>query len=155
MQAAYHVKFSGAFANTLFGTLVDLFERERVGAGSAWVAAESAELAVRNADIRRINVTVDVEIGDVAVALFAHMIGKPAYGEKIGRAIESDAIAGREALARKDFRGDGLQTLVCDRQVSHRVVKLLKSQNSKFPSSIRCLGLEVIKCNVKLGSPAC
>ena len=114
MQAANHVEFGGAFADALFGALVDFFEREGVGAGSVGIASESAQLAVGDAHVGGIDVAIDVEIGDVAVAFFAYVIGEPADGEKIGRAIQRDAIFEREALAGENFCGDGFQGSVGD-----------------------------------------
>ena len=109
MQAADHVKFGGAFADALFGALPDLFEREGVGAGRVGVAAEGAELAMRHADVGRIDVPVDVEVADVAVALLANVIGEPAEREQVGRAIERDAVVEAEPLAGHHFGGDGLR----------------------------------------------
>ena len=48
-----------------------------------------------HADVGGIDVAVDVVIGDVAVALFADVIGQPADSEQIGRAVERHAIVER------------------------------------------------------------
>ena len=85
MQAADDVKFGRAFGDAFGRARPDFFERERVCAGRVRVAAKSAELAVRAADIGRIDVAVDVVIADVAVALFADMIGEPADRQQIVR----------------------------------------------------------------------
>jgi hypothetical protein len=39
---------------------------------------------MRHADVGRIDVTVDVEIGDVAVLFFADVVGEPADREQVG-----------------------------------------------------------------------
>ena len=107
MQAADNVNFRGAFANALCRALVHFLERIGVRAGSFGIAAEGAEFAMRDADVRGIDVAIDVVIGDVAVALFADVIGEPADREKIGSFVESDAVVKGEALAGKDLVGDG------------------------------------------------
>ena len=112
MQAADDVKFGRAFADALVGALIDFVEGVSVGAWRVRIAAERAELAVGNADVGRIDVTIDVVVGDVAVLLFPDVIGEPADGEKVGRAIQSDAFVEGKAFARADFVRNGLQSLV-------------------------------------------
>ena len=80
MQPADNVKFQRAFARALFRAGVNLFQREVVRARRVGVAAKSAELAVRHANVGRIDVPVDVVIRDVAVLSFAHVIRQPAHG---------------------------------------------------------------------------
>src|SRR6202047_5684027 len=98
MQAADDVKFRCAFADALFGALVNFFEGESVCARGVGIAAESAELAMCHANVGGIDVTIDVEVGDVAMALLADVIGEPSDGQEIGRAIEGDTVRGVEAL---------------------------------------------------------
>src|SRR5271170_7662058 len=69
MQPADNVKFSGAFANTLFRALINFIESKSVSARRIRIAAESAKSAMRHANIRRIDVAIDVVIGGVPVAL--------------------------------------------------------------------------------------
>src|SRR5256886_7489168 len=52
---------------------------ESVSAGHVGIAAKSAQFAVGDADVRRIDMAIYVEVGDVAVALLTNVI-------KIGRA---------------------------------------------------------------------
>src|SRR6476661_1747763 len=73
MQTANDVEFGGAFAHALFGALVDFFESERVSAGNVGIAAEGAQFAMRDAYVGGVDVAIDVEVGDVAVALFANV----------------------------------------------------------------------------------
>ena len=49
---------------------------------------------MRHADVGGIDVAVDVEIADVAVALFADVIGEPADGEQVVRLEEREAVVG-------------------------------------------------------------
>src|SRR6266705_6991689 len=107
MQAADDVKFGRAFPDALVGALINFVEGVRVGAGRVGIAAKRAEFAVGNADVGRIDVAIDVVVGDVAVFPFPDVIGKPADGEKVGRAIQLDAFVEGEAFARADFVRDG------------------------------------------------
>src|SRR5579859_2848972 len=72
-----------------------------------------------HADVRGIDVAVDIEIGDVAVAFLAYVICKPAYGQQIRRSIERDAILFAESLAGENSGSDWFQPLICDRQFAH------------------------------------
>src|SRR5579863_3385766 len=108
------MEFRGAFAQTLFGALPDLFEGKSVSAGRLRTAAEGAEFAMRHANVGGIDVPIDVEVADVAVALFAGVIRQPAQGQQVGRAIKSDAVFKAEPFAGKDFCGDGFEARIVD-----------------------------------------
>ena len=62
---------------------------------------------MRHADIRRIDVTIDVEVADVTVALLAHVVRQPTHGQKIARTIEHDAVGGRSRSPAKTFSAMG------------------------------------------------
>src|SRR5580704_13090173 len=119
MEAADNVKLRGAFANTLFRALVNLFKRKRVRAGRVGIAAKGAKFAMRYAHIGRIDVPVDVVIRNVAMAVLANVIRKPADRKKIGRTIQRDAVLHAQALASEYFLRDGFQPLVRDCQFAH------------------------------------
>ena len=53
---------------------------------------------------------VDIEISNVAVQAFAHMIGQPANGQNISRPVERDPIVEIETLASQNLFGDRPQT---------------------------------------------
>src|SRR5258708_10283462 len=127
MQSAHDVKFRCAFADALLGAVVDLFKSERVGAGSVGIAAEGAQLAMCDADVRRIDVAVDVVIGDVPVALLADVVCEPADGQQIRRAIQHDAVVHRQPLTIENLIGDWLEPYVSNRKFAHsRSVKKFK-----------------------------
>ena len=92
MQPADDVKFRRALGYAFCRALVNLIQRERVSAGRVRRAAERAEAAMRHANIRGIDVAVDVVVADVSVFLFAHVIRKPAERKQIVRLIERDAV---------------------------------------------------------------
>src|SRR5205814_4173412 len=112
MQAADNVKFGCAFADALVGALIDFVEGISVGAGGIGIAAERAEFAVGDADVGRIDVTIDIVVGDVAVFFFAVVIGERADGGVVGRAIKLNAFVGGKAFARADVVRDEFQSLV-------------------------------------------
>ena len=109
MQPADNVKFRRAFAHALFRALINLFERIHVRAGSVRIAPKRAQLAMRHANVGRIDVPIDVEIGDVAVALLANMIREPADREQIRRAKQQNAVVARQPFARQNLVGDRLK----------------------------------------------
>ncbi len=89
-----------------------LFEGHGVAGGVALFAAEGAELAGRHADVGGVDVAIDVEVGHVAVHPLAHVVGQPAHGQHVVRAIEREAVVGAEPLLGQDLGGDGLQPRV-------------------------------------------
>ena len=80
-----------------------LFERHGVGAGRVFFAAEGAQAAGGDTDIRGIDVAIDVEVGVIAVQTFANVVGHPSDGENVAGAVEREAVFGGEAFAGKDF----------------------------------------------------
>src|ERR1700730_14959252 len=108
------MKFRGAFTQTLFGALPDLFEGKRVSAGRLRAAAEGAELAMRHADVSWVDVPVEVEVADVAVALFADVVRQPAQGQQIGRAVKGDAVFEGEPFGGENFGGGGFKPRIVD-----------------------------------------
>ena len=82
MQTADDVKFGRAFAHALFRALINFFERIHVRAGSIRIAPKRAQPAMRQANIRRIDMPIDVEIGDVAVPLLANVVREPADSQQ-------------------------------------------------------------------------
>ena len=125
MQAADNVKLGRTFPYTLFGTLIDFFESVSVCARGIRVAPKRAKFAMRDADIRGIDVAVDVEIGDVAVLFFADVVGEPADREQVRRTIQFDAILKRQPFARENLVRDGFQSAVCKNQFA-QVVRLFR-----------------------------
>jgi len=99
VQAADNVKFGCTFANALVGALVDFVECVGVCARRIGIAAERTEFAMRDANVGRIDVAVDVVVGDVAVLFLADVVGEPADSEKVRRTIELDAVVKRKAFA--------------------------------------------------------
>ena len=101
MQAANNVELRGAFMNALLRTLVNFFQRKCVSARGARIAAKRAQFAVRYANISGIDVPVDVEVGDIAMALLANVIRQPADCQQIRRPVKCDSVLGRETFLGK------------------------------------------------------
>ena len=78
MQAADDVKLGDGFGVTGAGRGPDFLQRHGVRAGNVFLAAEGAQAASGHADVRVVDVAIDVEVGEVAVHPLAHMIGQPA-----------------------------------------------------------------------------
>src|ERR1700739_2008053 len=147
VQAADQMKFRGAFTQTLFGALPDFFQGKCVGAGSVRAAAESAELAMRHADVRWVDVPVNVEVANVAVALFADVVRQPAQGQQIGRAINGDAVLEAEPFAGQNFGGDGFEARIVDYRNSGH-----SNKAHEVTASIRVLSL-LAPCRQRLERP--
>jgi hypothetical protein len=78
----------------LLGKPEDLIELHGVAAFFAWFARVGAlaKLAINRADIRIVDVAINVEVGLVGIQAFPHNIGNAAYGCKFGRSIERNAV---------------------------------------------------------------
>ena len=103
MQSADDVKFCDRLGVSGGSGFECLFEGHGIGARSVFLPAEGTQAARRYADVRWINVPVDVEICLIAVHAFAHGVRHPAHGENIARAIQGESILGVKALADKDL----------------------------------------------------
>ena len=60
-----------------------------------------------------------LKVRDVAVHAFAHVIGQPAHGQNISRAIERNAVVEIKTLMRHDLFSDRQQTSVVSSKVAH------------------------------------
>src|SRR5450631_3548832 len=112
MQSADNVKFGDRLAVSRGCGLESFLQRHGVGAGRVLLAPKSTQAAGRHADVGRIQVAVDVEIRRVPVHPLADMIGQPAYGQDVTRAIKDEGVVDREALPRKDLFVDRLKPSV-------------------------------------------
>ena len=59
---------------------------------------------MRYANIRGVNVAVDVVVADISVFLLAYVIPKPSERKQIVRLVKRDAVFGIEALAGENLR---------------------------------------------------
>jgi hypothetical protein len=102
---------------------------------------------MRHADVGRIDVTVDVEIGDVAMFLFADVVGEPADGEQVRRTIEFNAIFKREALIRENSIRDGSQLRVGENQVAQefQLSPLLFYDSNKLDAGCLAIATAMIR----------
>jgi hypothetical protein len=100
------VQFGAALRGRLAGAVEDLLVRHDVALRRLQVGAERAESAAVHAHVRRVEVLVDVVIGDVAVLRLADAVRQFAEGEQVGVRVEVQAVVEREADAGADFVGD-------------------------------------------------
>ena len=112
MQAANDVELGDRLDVTGTCSLPRLLERHRVGARLTLLTAKGAQPAGRDADIRRIDVPVYVEVGNISMQLLAHVIREPADGQNVATAIESNAVVKAETLTGQHLLGDRTQS--CD-----------------------------------------
>ena len=97
MQAADDVEFGDRFAPALARVVPDLFQRHRVRFRIVRPLAERAQPATRDANIRRVDMAVDVEIRDVAVQSFANDVRHVAERKDVGGAVQRQAVVETEA----------------------------------------------------------
>ena len=114
MQAANDVKLRHRFRVARSRRLPSLLQSHCVGAGNVFSAAEGTQPASRNAYVGRVDVTVDIEVRDIAVHTLAHVVSQPADGENIARLVEGKAIFECQTFLPHHFIGDGQQPgIVC------------------------------------------
>ncbi len=119
VQAAHDVKFQRPFARALFGAGVNFFQGEVIRSRRAGIPSKRAELAMGDTNVGRIDVPIDVEIGDVPVFLLAHAICQPTNRQQVRRAVQPDAVVNAQALACQHFLGNRVQPLVGDLKFAH------------------------------------
>ncbi len=112
MEPADNVKLRNRLGVSGGRRLPGLFERHGVPGRIALLAAEGAELASRHANIRGIDMAIDVEIGHIAMHLFPHIIRKPANSQHVLRPVERDSVFKAEPLPGKYLRSDRLERWV-------------------------------------------
>src|SRR5260370_34476847 len=88
MQSADDVEFGDGFVPSFAGAMPNVFERHRVGSGILSAFAKGAQAATSHADVSWIDIAVDVEIGGVAMQLFANQIGHVANAQNVARTIQ-------------------------------------------------------------------
>src|SRR5580704_1219058 len=103
MQSANNVELGNGFGVAGSGGVESFIERHGVGAGRIFFTAEGAQTARGYANIRRIDMPVDVEIRLVAVHALADEISHPSHRENVASAIQSESVVGVEPLACKNF----------------------------------------------------
>jgi len=92
VEAADDVKLRRRLGARLFGPPQDLFHRHRVGEGLVLAPAERAELAPVDADVRRIDVPVHVEVDPVAVAPAVREVSHLAHRQDVPRPEEGKGV---------------------------------------------------------------
>ena len=109
MQASHDVELGHRLAVAGGRCLPGLLERHRISARSIFLAAKGAEPASGNANVRWIDMPVDVEVRNVAMHPLAHQVGQPANRQNVSGAIEVDAVVEAETLFRHHFFSDRQQ----------------------------------------------
>jgi hypothetical protein len=109
VQSADDVEFGRPAFSGSHGPFEDLLVAHHVAAGGLQIGPEGAELAPVDADVRRVQVGVDVVIRGVAVLPFADGVGQLTEGEEIRFAFEGEAVVERQALVRVNFVADSVE----------------------------------------------
>ena len=110
VETADNVEFRDGFRPAFAGDLPGLFVRHGVAVGIADLFTEGTELALSDANVGGVDVTVDVVVSIVAVDALADDVGHVADGEDVGGAVHRHAVFKGEAFAGEDFLVDGFET---------------------------------------------
>src|SRR5947207_11218378 len=100
------MQLSRAFVERLAGDLQRIIDVVRVSVRLARSAIEAAELAVDVANIRRIEMPIDVEVSGAAVLLSTNCVGEFAQRVEVFGMEKSEAVIERQTLARLHLRAD-------------------------------------------------
>src|SRR5215471_3955226 len=103
------MQFRRAFLNRLSGDAQGIFNIMGIGVGLPRRAEEAAELAIDVADVRRVEMTVDVKVCRASMLPSAHRVSEFAQGVEIIGVKECDAVLEREAFAGPDLGADVVQ----------------------------------------------
>ena len=83
MQPAHNVELGHSFRVSGGGSLISLFERHGVSAGSILLASKSAKPAGSYTDVGGIDMAIHIEISHIAVQPFTHLVGEPANRQDV------------------------------------------------------------------------
>src|ERR1019366_6259710 len=112
MQPPNNVKLSNRLGVAGSGRREGFFKRHGVSARSILLAPKSTQPASRHANIRRIDMPIDVEVSLVPMHPLTDPVGQPPHGQNVARPIKRKRIALVQASARKDFIFDRKQARV-------------------------------------------
>src|SRR5437879_13408069 len=99
MEPADNVEFRDRLGISRGRGLERLFKRHGVSAGRVLLPSKGEQAAGGNANIRGVDMPVDVEIGLGAVHALAHGVGQPAYGEDVAATVKRQRVGGVETYA--------------------------------------------------------
>ena len=109
MKSADDVELGHRLGVSGGGGVPNFLQRHGVSAGRILLAAKRAQAARRHANVRVIDVPVDVEVGDVAVHPLAHVVRQPADRQNVARTVQRQRVVFRQPLLRHHLLGDSLQ----------------------------------------------
>src|SRR5438270_6405355 len=99
MQSADDMKLGDRFAISLARAMPDFLQRHGVRVRVLGALSEGAEAATGHANVGGIDVPVDVEVSLVAVQSLPDYIREIAEPQKIGRAVQCDAVVEGQPLS--------------------------------------------------------
>ena len=104
VQAAHHMQTAHIRVfQCLAHEPYSLFFRHRIGTLIARIAAKGAELAVRGADVRQIDMAVHVVVDDIATFLLTHVISQRPQPSQVMAVEQTDAVLPAQPLALQHF----------------------------------------------------
>src|SRR5580698_2692814 len=103
MQAANDVELRNRFAVAGGGRLEGFLEGHGVSARRVFLASKGTEAAGGHANIRGIDVAIDVEVRLVAMHALTHGIRQPADGEDVSGAEERERVVSTQTFLGQNF----------------------------------------------------
>src|SRR5207253_333632 len=116
MEPADDVKLGDRFAVSASRLLDALVDRELVATRLVHFLGPRAQGAVDPAQVRRVEVAVDVVEGGIAVSPFADVVREASQPEKVARFEETHAVFEGKTLARNDFPSDRSEVGTAERR---------------------------------------
>ena len=108
MQATDDMQFSTTVVRRFLATSDDLFVRHHVAFVAAKIRTERAKVATVNADVGRVQVSVNVVVGRVAIFSLAHQVGQLAQVvHRHRRVVHQQAVVHTQTLAGFNFFANG------------------------------------------------
>src|SRR5262249_3587140 len=102
VESSHNVKFRNSLRVTERGMVIGFIQRHRV-AIFAWLTGKTAELTVHHAHVGRVQISVDVEIANAAIPLFACPIGQATYRIEVRRGVKRNSFLKTEPLSGKNL----------------------------------------------------
>jgi hypothetical protein len=112
VESTDDVKFRSAFSDRRASDIDTFFDRMSVRVLLSSSSIESAELAVGDADIRMVEVTIDVEVGGLTVLCPSDMVCKFAEGVQVSCFEEIHSFFERNSVTREYLFRDSIQLVV-------------------------------------------
>ena len=134
MQPADNVEFGYCLGISRGRGFKRFFQRHGVSARRIFLPPKSAEPASGHANIRWVDMAVDVKVCLVTVHALAHGVGHPAYGEDVAATVKRQRVVDVEPLAGQYLVADRLQPGIICLEIVQRTHPFDDTKERALPS---------------------